>query len=493
MLRKIGILGSASERSGVSKRRRYGEESGLGDRESSPVEEMVAGHEGHSAFEESEQQLQDCLALSTPLFIDKGPVRFDMARNEEYSPGSVVRVKSSEGGSQNEEFDVGAFLVGPEEESVPSAQAESLPALERTQSPPPRQNRKLEEHNVTPVKFHIAKEEVGKKSDGLASGYILKTASGKNFMFKPECGKLTWSFWEMVNEIVAGNLYRLYLGKSRSPVIGVCESQVRGDMQFGAASEMFGFTQLFESGWRDRKPEGFEEVIATSVFLGDPDPHVKNIGLNSAGELSKLDHGRAFMAEFLNGLDFLDYMTRVCKYNYYAYTISIDAIELQLKKISSIGAELPIAIIQDAFKCIEENAAADLLPTQIDHYVKGRWVDPAMRKAEGAPRYGGGYIPMKNWSEYSGYLTAIFNTNYQAIGDAICILADMKKRGYEVVNIGRYGSASMPDSNPKVCADFQKYAAIIKAEREREGVPGKFNIKAYLDVYRADKDEQKGL
>jgi len=486
MLRKNVI----PKRSRAEKRRKLELEIVLSASQSSQVEE----HEGHSAFRDSEQQWEGELGVSMPLFVNAESVHFDFGQNKKSPLSPVKQPKSCTHGAQQNAF-VGAFLVEPDEVQTLDAPNDDPPVLLHFPSPPPRRNKALEAANITPVKFHISKRKLGEKAEGVnKAGCIIETASGTVYMFKPHLGKETWSFWEMVHEITAGNLFRLYMGKNRAPRIGVLSSQLQGEEQFGVSSEMFQFTQLSKYRWRDKKPKGFEKIIVTSAFLGDPDPHCKNVGYNADGELSKVDHGRAYLAEYLNGLDFLDFLTRMCEYNFYTYILSIAGIERQLNKIKSFGMDLPKAIISDAIACIEEHARDDLMPCKIKSFRKGRWVDRDALKTE-FRCYRRGVICISNWGMYRKDIINVFNSNFSVIDDALGILANMKLQDYEGIMIASNSSTSMPVApNPKVCSDFQSYLAAIQAERDKTSVPGKLNITSHLDFYRdAERKVGRGL
>jgi len=450
----------------------------------SELSASVEKHEGHSAFRDSVQQWEDELGLSMPLFVNANPVHFDLGQNKNSNHSPVNQPKSSGYDDQQDAFDVGAFLVESDEVQVLD-EADAPPALQHFSSPPLRRNKALEEANITPVKFHIAVKKVAEKEEGVnKAGCIIETASGAVHMFKPHLGKETWSFWEMVHEIASGNLFRLYLGKSRAPRIGVISSELQGVAQFGVGSEIFQFTQLCQYDWRIAKPIGIEKVLVTSAILGDPDPHCKNVGYNAASKLSKLDHGRAYLVWYLNGLDFLDYLTRMSKYNCYTYTLSIAAIERQLNTIKSIGKDLPNVIISDAIACIKENANKNLMPCKLASFRKGRWVDRDALKTD-FRCYRRGTNCISSWDAFRGDLINVFNTNFNVIQDALGVLTNMKLQGYKGIMIASSSSASMPAKpDPKVCYDFQSYVAAIKAERDLTSEPGKVNLRSYLDFYR---------
>jgi hypothetical protein len=291
----------------------------------------------------------------------------------------------------------------------------------------------------TPVKLNVAQNKVRGKDKGVnrddASG-VMRSPSGREFMFKPvtqDEGMLDISLIETLNEIISGNLFRLYLGKNRAPTIGLCTSQLTSESRVGVSSDMFSsFSELWsEKLDRNQKPDGFEAIMVTSLFLGDADPNKQNVGFNQARELSKIDHGRTFLVSYKNGKDFLQYLFDLCNYHQYPYSLSYDAIKAQLILIRDCGLESAFARVDDAFSQIEKSMSEfHKPPFAFPVYDPSRWVDPIVRARLFSP-IPRGYKRVERWADYKKYITTMLQGNYSIIDDALTCLAEARASGEE--------------------------------------------------------------
>jgi len=467
------------------------------DREPNELNPEFEEHEAHSAFEDSDEEeaqvahsavavtsIKPAVQNAPAPFIDldselaalmasrelasKKKSRKSLFGAEEFEVNEVQPLPVQADKVESEEADTvvlyaGIHMLSPSKKQVVLESAAALKPETPALGSPPRVQRKQsaaqspsatrsDSESVdafTPVKFHKAEvKKEGKKkgiNDDKASG-VIGTPSGRSYMFKPiskEKAKQNGTLLETVNEIVAGNLFRLYLGKNRAPKIGLCISGLTSENRIGVSSEMFGaFRELKDTAMlRSKKPQGFEDIMVTSAFLGDTDPHGQNVGYNQNSELSKVDHGRAFLASFKNGQDFIDYLVSLCKYHLYPFTLSINAIITQLTKIKNKGLRKPTNMIHDAIGVLERSLTEyHNPPFRLGIYDQSRWVDPMIRAKLFVPTC----LEVKQldtWEDYKNYITTILHDNFEMIDRAIDILQTVKANSYDEIQYDLHATA----------------------------------------------------
>jgi len=500
----------------------------------------VEEHEAHSAFEDSDQELEvlgaQVAATSDKPAVCEAPADFNdfdldselaakvVSRNAAYKKSRkslfgmselcVNEVQPVQERAENEVsretqdtvvLDTNAYLSPNKKPKVFSEEAAAallrpeMPVLgsptrmQRTQSSnsvnlqSPTATRRdsaiTGEKEFTPVKDHVAHQKVADKNKGInidsASG-VIRTPSGRSYMFKPiskDQARLYGSILETVHEVAAGNLFRLYLGKNRAPRIGLCTSQLTSEDRVGVSSEMFeSFLELKDTVMsRSSKPDFFEDVMVTSLFVGDTDPHSQNVGFNQNRELSKVDHGRAFLVSFKNGQDFLDYLVNLCKYHLYPYTLSISAIIDQLVTIKNKGLRKPLSIIDNAFSQLERSLTQyPKFPFKLGVYDQSRWVDPFVRAKLFAPTWLS-VKPLDSWGEYKHYLSTMLQENYAVIDQAIAILQKAKAGSYDEIQYDLHATAR------QLCArkDFLVEIGVINRS---ETFPFKGTVFPYAEI-----------
>jgi hypothetical protein len=299
--------------------------------------------------------------------------------------------------------------------------------------------------DFTPVKVHEARSKVADKEKGVnkaAASGVIRSPSQRQYMFKPITKtstvvnkiNLNVSLVESINEIIAGNLYRLYLGKDKAPAIGLCTSNLTQEHFIGVSSAMFpSFNDLSKGPLkRNEKPDGYEAVMVTSLFLGDTDPNRTNLGFNENNELSKIDHGRAFLASFNCGKDFLKYLYELCGTFRYPYPLSYHAIAEQLTIIRDLGWENIERRVSDAFVQLEQAISPfHSLPFYFLKHNPKRWVDP-LTWASLLIYPHVEVVKVDSWEIYKQHITSMLHNNFSVIEDALACLSQAQRSDAEM-------------------------------------------------------------
>lgn len=332
---------------------------------------------------------------------------------------------------------------------------QSTTSLTVSELSPSKSKRPLSDVPFTPVKSHKAASIIRGKKDGLHDGNIVATPSKSQYMYKTFGPSQSRCNRDIIHELAAGNLVRSYMGKSRAPVIGLCSSTFENYKKFGLSSAMFqSFIQLRETEWHIAKPVGFEEMLVVCGIIGDTDIHQRNVGYNENRELSKVDHGRAFMFKYRNGLEFLHVLTNACEANGYRYLLSLKSLREKLQFIASLGLEQPKQMIWDAFMAMSSLSQEmhDIFPIEVSTYrvsvynhasyeENAEEFCPSSSDLSSLVQQGclSTTTRIESWEQYNGYIVSTLTANVSIISEAVEIIQSMERNKYTDVKIKSKG------------------------------------------------------
>lgn len=164
-------------------------------------------------------------------------------------------------------------------------------------------------------------EEKGKKAAGVSAGYVAKDNVGNTFILKhfykthAACQKIQGNHAQAmadrrdgVQELIGSTMYQFLL-HDRAPKEGLVTADEQHPDSLYVRSKFFdnavtltefsglsGETRVRDNDQNLKKLEGFEKAIAACHMLGEVDYHAGNLMVQDGKTITKIDHGRSFLA-----------------------------------------------------------------------------------------------------------------------------------------------------------------------------------------------------
>ncbi len=166
-------------------------------------------------------------------------------------------------------------------------------------------------------------EAKGKKAAGVSAGYVAKDNAGNTFILKhfykthAACQKIQGNHAQRqamadrrdgVQELIGSTMYQFLL-HDRAPKEGLVTADEQHPDSLYVRSKFFdnavtltefsglsGETRVRDNDQNLKKLEGFEKAIAACHMLGEVDYHAGNLMVQDGKTITKIDHGRSFLA-----------------------------------------------------------------------------------------------------------------------------------------------------------------------------------------------------
>lgn len=194
------------------------------------------------------------------------------------------------------------------------------------------------------------------KEKGLTSGYIA-VKDGDTYMMKNShsasgvalSDKESAEKRDFMTEFMVSPLYKRIL-YNHAPDIGMAQDEILGNLFLRSKfinnyADLNKYKQKVEFNERGlKKVDGFEKVVAASLFLGEPDYHDENIGITASEEGNslavKIDHGRSLWNKSNNSDDLMmQFISSRASYGYNDVEFDVHNFNQAIKSINDISQD----------------------------------------------------------------------------------------------------------------------------------------------------------